>query len=133
MQVRRGADLQSSEGETEVSAPDEPKVRRYKVGLNGTAFMGMLECHELHHGPEFAPDSYGEFVSASDYDALHSRLEAVLRAADAMATDLEWYASEGKQMFYLVNGTKLRADFTSRAREALAAYRDATSAEKEGT
>lgn len=60
-------------------------VKRYAVGLNGTAFMGMMERHSppdrAHYvyGPEFGP--MADYVPASDYDALaaeNARLRRIL-------------------------------------------------------
>lgn len=46
-------------------------LSRYSPFVNGTAFMGMLrKMGEKRYGPGFSPDSYGEYILASDVDAL---------------------------------------------------------------
>jgi len=74
------------------------EVKRYKAGLNGTAFMSMMECHETHHGPEYAPNSYEPFVTASDYDLLAAQLARARNLLEQLLdnTDSEVAFSEAR-------------------------------------
>jgi len=134
MQVRRGADLQSSEGETEVSAPDEPKVRRIGPEAPDNDLVICPVCTS-----QFTAICVNDQHRITDLldaiDTLRSRLEAVQRAAYGMTEALR-----------IIGGGFIPGDFSldpsdfhermwvwgqRTAKEAIAAYHAATSAEKE--
>lgn len=77
-------------------------LSRYSPFVNGTAFMGMLrKMGEKRYGPGYSPDSYGEYILASDIDALlasearEEPRDAVRRFADWMETRLSHNDEKG--------------------------------------
>jgi hypothetical protein len=76
----------------------------YQVFLNGTAFMGMLKKRpDGVYGPEYAPDSYADFVLASDLAALESFCEGLKGVSNELRGKLAMCEKERDKLKQWVN------------------------------